>query len=164
MSPTKLLLHNYPAVSGGPYKSALRGMDQRVFAISSACAGCNGVPSLTLTPIGGQAQPLVKGIDSMLITYVLNRVYALATCDGQTGGTSSLCVVILPTTGKSIAGDWQLVRAIIFTLDARSTFLVRASGGACGYSDGYFHLCGAFEISPRNFMFHQSTRVPWTPY
>ena len=60
VSPTKLLLHNYPAVSGGPYKSALRGMDQRVFAISSACAGCNGVPSLTLTPIGGQAQPLVK--------------------------------------------------------------------------------------------------------
>src|SRR5438309_2483486 len=70
VSATKPLVHNYPAV-GPTYRSSLYGMDQRVFAISSTCSGCNGVPSLTLTPIGGQATPLVKGIDSMLVTYVL---------------------------------------------------------------------------------------------
>lgn len=146
----------YPAST-----SSVFGMDQRVFAISSACGGCNGVPSLTLTPMGVVTPlPLVKGIDAMTITYVLNRVYASATCDGQTGGTSSLCVVNLPTTGKSIAGDWQLVRAVTFALDARSTIPVRAGGNA----DGYFHLAGTFEISPRNFMFQAPPRVPWTPY
>jgi type II secretory pathway pseudopilin PulG len=150
------LTKNYSATN-----SSLRGMDQRTFAISSTCGGCNGAPSLTLQAIGvATPLPLVKGIDTMSIAYVLNRLYTMGGCDGQTGGTSSLCIVNLPTAAPSIAGDWQLVRAVTFTLDARSTFPVRASGSA----DGYFHLGGAFEISPRNFMFQQSPRVPWTPY
>ncbi|HYM90341.1 MAG TPA: hypothetical protein VEW91_01760, partial [bacterium] len=125
------------------------------------CSGCNGIPSLTLQPLGGSQQPLVKGVDSMSIQYVLNRLYSTAPgeCNAQTGGTSSLCVVNLPTQAPSIAGDWQVVRAIIFALDARSITKVRASGSA----DGYFHLSDTVEISPRNLIYQQ-TRVPWTPY
>jgi hypothetical protein len=96
----------------------------------------------------------------MTILYALNRVYDAATCDAQTGGTLSLCVVNLPGQGKSPASDWQLVRAMTFTLDAESSVPVRASGSA----DGLFHLGETFEVSPRNFVFQQTQRVKWTPY
>lgn len=159
------LTKNYPHYDTSvspPKGSSVWGADQRKFAISSTCTGCNGVPSLTLLMLGGVETPMVKGVDQMTIRYVLNRTYASnpAQCDGQTGGTSSLCVVNLPTTGNSIAGDWQLVRAITFTIDAQSTTRVAGSASA----DGLLHLAETFEISPRNFMFQQTPRVNWTPY
>ncbi len=141
------LTKNYSA----PSLSSVWGADQRTFTISSTCSGCNGIPTLTLQPLGGSHQrPLVKGVDSMKIQYVLNRLYSAAPteCNAQTDETSSLCVVNLPTQAPSIAGDWQLVRAIIFALDARSVAKVRASGSA----DGYFHLSETVEIP--------QTRVP----
>ena len=152
----------YPKLKTGSNQnaSAVYGADQRAFSISSTCGGCGGIPTLTLQLLGGTQQPIVKGIDQMSIQYVLNRTYAAATCNGQTGGTLSLCVVNLPTQAPSLAGDWQLVRAVTLTLDAQSTISVRASGSA----DGFFHLSQAFEISPRNFIFQQNQRVNWTPY
>src|SRR5205807_9510844 len=111
--------------------------------------------------LGGTTQPLVRGIDSLSVQYVLNRLYSTAPteCNAQTGGTSSLCIVNLPTVAPSIAGDWQIVRAMIFTVGARSLVKVRASGSA----DGYFHLSETVEVSPRNLIYQQS-RLPWTPY
>ncbi len=140
VSSSSPLTKNYPA----PSLSSVGGADRRTFTISSTCSGCNGIPTLTLQPLGGSEQPLVKGIDSMHIQYVLNRRYSAAPteCNAQTNETSSLCVVDLPTQAPSIAGDWQLVRAIIFALDARSIAKVRASGSA----DGYFHLSETVEI------------------
>jgi len=158
VDPIKPLIKNYPMSL-----SSVWGADQRVLAISSTCTGCNGVPSLTLQMLGGilGGQPLARGVDSLAVQYVLNRLYATATteCDSQTLGTSSLCVVNSPTVAPSIAGDWQIVRAIIFTIGARSIVKVRASGSA----DGYFHLSEAVEVSPRNLIYQQS-RLPWTPY
>jgi hypothetical protein len=165
VSPVKLLLDSYPAPSGTPPQpnASVWGADQRVLAISSTCTGCNGVPSLTLALLGGTlgGQALVRGNDTLSVQYVLNRLYSTAPteCNGQTGGTSSLCVVNLPTVAPSIAGDWQIVRAMIFTVGARSLVTVRGSGSA----DGYFHLSETFEVSPRNLIYQQ-TRLPWTPY
>ncbi len=139
------------------------GIDRRTFAVSSSC--CNGIPTLTLTQLadGGTGQPLVKGIDAMTVRYVLNRRYSdnPALCNAQTGGTNSLCVVNLPGLSPSLAGDWPLVRALIFTIGARSTIKVRAAGSG----DGYYHLSESVEFSPRNFIFSPNgPRVPWTPY
>jgi prepilin-type N-terminal cleavage/methylation domain-containing protein len=165
VSATTPLTKNYPhydSTLNPPKGSSVWGADQRTFAISSTCSGCNGVPTLTLWALGGVVTPMVKGVDQMTIQYVLNRTYASnpTQCEGQTGGTLSLCVVNLPTTGASIAGDWQLVRAITFTIDARSLNPVGGSGSA----DGFLHRTEAFEISPRNFMFQSTPRVNWTPY
>ena len=139
--------------------STVWGADQRTFAINTI----NNVPTLTLQVVGAVTpQALVKGIEQMSILYVLNRTYVSAPsqCNGQTGGTLSLCVVYLPGLAPSIAGDWQLVRSLLFTLGARSTTSVRGTGSA----DGYFHLTQTFGISPRNFVFQQVPRVNWTPY
>ena len=144
------LTGSYPAGS-----SQVTGADQRTFAVSSICSGCNNIPSLTVQPVGGSQLPLVKGIDSLKIQYVLNRLWNDpnfpngAACSAQSGGTPNLCVVNLPGLAPSLSGDWTLVRAIIVTVDARSTFTVRASGSA----DGFWHLSGTFEISPRNLAF-----------
>jgi len=141
-----------------PKGSTVWGADQRTFAINTI----NNVPTLTLQVLGAVTpQALVKGIDQMDILYVLNRTYASnpGQCDSQTGGTLSLCVVNLPEQSPSIAGDWQLVRSVLFTPDARSTTPVRASGSA----DGYFHLAQTFGISPRNFVFQAVPRVNWRP-
>jgi hypothetical protein len=135
--------------------SSIYGADQRTFAISSTCTGCGGVPTLTLqTLMASTPQPLVPGVDSLKVQYILNRKYLTAPsqCNGQTGGSPSLCVVNLPTMSPSVAGDWQLVRAVTLILDVRSTSFVRAAGSA----DGYFHVGEAFEISPRNFLFPQA--------
>jgi type II secretory pathway pseudopilin PulG len=139
----------YPAASSSVY-----GADQRTFAVSSACTGCGGIPTLTLQMLGGTTVPLVAGIDTLKVQYILNRKYSTAPteCTAQTGGTTSLCVVNLPTQSPSVTGDWQLVRALTLTLDARSATVVRASGSA----DGFYHLGGSFEISPRNFLFPQA--------
>jgi prepilin-type N-terminal cleavage/methylation domain-containing protein len=162
VSPTTPLAALYPQLNSQTNQNAssVYGADQRAFAISSTCSGCNGIPTLTLQLLGAAQVPLVKGIDQMNITYTLNRVYNAATCDAQTGGTLSLCVVDLPTQGKSLGTDWQLVRAMSFTLDAQSPAPVRASGSA----DGFLHLSETFEVSPRNFVFQQTQRVKWTPY
>ncbi len=163
VSTTKPLTKLYPRLNAqNQNASSVYGADQRMFAISSTCGGCNGVPTLTVQALDGQQNALIKGVDQMIIQYVLNRTYASnpTWCDGQTGGTLSLCVVNLPTTGNSQPGDWQLVRAITFTIDARSTTPVRGSGSA----DGYLHQTEVFEISPRNFLFQQTPRVNWTPY
>lgn len=144
-------------------QSFVAGADQRTFAVSSTCGGCNGIPTLTLQSLGmGAGQPLVKGIDTLTLQYVLNRKYSDAPgqCVSQTGGTNSLCVVTLPEQSPSVAGDWRLVRAIILTLGAVSTVSVRGTGSA----DGYYHISGSFEISPRNFVFQITPRVQWTPY
>ena len=143
--------------------SFVAGADQRSFTVSSTCTGCNGIPTLTLQPLGVAApQPLVRGIESMTLRYVLNRKFddAPSQCTGNTGGTNRLCVVNLPEQSPSVAGDWRLVRAIILTLGARSTVTLRATGSA----DGFYHLSETFEISPRNFVFTIAPRVPWTPY
>lgn len=160
-SPLTPITNTYPGPSNGVALSSVWGADQRTFAISSTCSGCNGVPTLTLQMLGGAAQPLVKGIDAMSFQYVLNRLYSTnpAECNGQTGGTSSLCVVNLPTQAPSVAGDWQLVRDVTATLDARSAVTVRATGSP----DHYLHLAETIEISPRNYIYQQN-RVPWTPY
>lgn len=163
----KPLTKNYPKlIAAGPQQgqnaSSVYGADQRTFAISSTCTGCNGVPTLTLTALDGTQNALVKGVDQLVIRYVLNRTFVSnpAWCDGQTGGTLSLCLVMLPTTGNSQPGDWQLVRAITFSIDARSTTPVPGVGSA----DGFLHRAETFEISPRNFLFQQTPRVNWTPY
>jgi type II secretory pathway pseudopilin PulG len=154
----------------GPYSSAgddtkafVAGADQRTFAVSSSCPECNGISSLTLTQLadGGTGHALVKGIDTLTVRYVLNRRWSdnPALCNAQTGGTNSLCVVNRPGLAPSLAGDWPLVRALIFTIGARSTIKVRGSG------DGYYHLSESVEFSPRNFIFSPNgPRVPWTPY
>lgn len=149
------LAGTYPK-STSTLASFVAGADQRTFAVSSSC--CSGIPALTLWSLGmpaGPGQPLVKGIDALTVQYVLNRKYSDAPgqCNAQTGGTPSLCIVNLPEQSPSVSGDWLLVRALILTLDARSTVSVRASGSA----DGYYHLGGSFEVSPRNFVF---TTVP----
>lgn len=154
-----------PFSSAGDPKAFVAGADMRKFAVSSTCAECNGIPSLTLEQLGdgGTGHALVKGIDGMTVRYVLNRRYVdnPAACNAQTGGTNSLCVVNLPEASPSIAGDWKLVRALIFTLGARSTIRVRASGSG----DGAYHLSEIVEISPRNFIFSPNgPRIQWTPY
>lgn len=152
-----------PFSSAGDPKAFVAGADVRTFAVSSTCAECNGTSSLTLQQLsdGPTAHALVKGIDGLTVRYVLNRLYAAATCNAQTGGTNSLCIVNLPEASPSVAGDWKLVRALIFTLGARSTIGVRASGSG----DGAYHLSETVEISPRNFIFSQNgPRIPWTPY
>jgi type II secretory pathway pseudopilin PulG len=144
-------------------QSFVAGADRRTFAVSSSCTGCNGIPTLTLQSLGvGASQPLVKGIDTMTLGYVLNRKWsdAPSQCVSQTGGTNSLCIVTLPELSPSITGDWRLVRAITMTLGARSLIPIRASGSA----DGYYHLSESLVISPRNFVFTVTPRVPWTPY
>ena len=162
VDPSTPLLQSY--VTGGDPPAFVAGADQRTFAISSTCTGCNGIPTLTLQQLGdSQGQALVKGIDAMTIRYVLNRRYVdnPGLCNAQTGGTNSLCVVTLPGLAPSVSGDWKLVRALIFTLGARSVLSVRASGSA----DGFYHLSESVEISPRNFIFSPNTpRVQWTPY
>jgi len=165
VSGTSPLTKNYPHYDTGltpPKGASVWGAEQRTFAISTTCTGCNGVPTLTLQTLGGTQTPLVKGVGQMTIQYVLNRTYASnpSLCDGQTGGSLSLCVVNLPTTGVSIAGDWQLVRAVSFTIDARSLTPVPGTGSA----DGFLHRTASFQISPRNFMFQQPARLNWTPY
>lgn len=142
----------------------LAGADSRRFAVSSTCTGCNGIPTLVVRTLddGTNDQPVVKGIDTLTVRYVLNRRYAdnPAQCTGQTGGSSnSLCVVAVPEVSPSIAGDWKLVRALIFTLGARSIFTVRASGSP----DGFYHLSDTVEISPRNFIFSPNARITWFP-
>jgi Tfp pilus assembly protein PilW len=162
VSSTTPLTALYPQLNSQTNQNAssVYGADQRAFAISSTCSGCNGTPTLTLQLLGAAQVPLVRGIDQMSIFYVLNRVYNAATCDAQTGGTLSLCAVNLPAQGKSLATDWQLVRAITFALDAQSSVPVRASGSP----DGFLHLSETFEVSPRNFVFQETQRVKWTPY
>jgi hypothetical protein len=156
------LTQSYPV--GGDPAPFVVGADQRTFAVSSSCSGCNGIPTLTLQQLGdNQGQALVKGIDTMTIRYVLNRKYSdnPGQCNAQTGGTNSLCVVNLPELSPSVSGDWRLVRALIFTLGARSTLSVRASGSP----DGFYHLSESVEISPRNFIFSPNgPRIQWTPY
>ena len=136
------------------------GADQRTFAVSSSCTGCNGVPTLTLQQLGDTTgQPLVKGITSMTVQYVLNRAYNAGSCTSQTGGTNSLCIVQLPETTPSVAGDWKLVRAVIVSLSAQSILPVR------GNPSGFFQLSESVEISPRNFIFSPNgSRILWTPY
>jgi prepilin-type N-terminal cleavage/methylation domain-containing protein len=156
-SPGSLTVNPVTPINTGLYpasSSSVYGADQRTFAVSSTCTGCGGVPTLTLQTLGTAALPLVPGIDTLKVQYILNRKFSTAPteCIAQTGGTTSLCVVNLPTQAPSVAGDWQLVRALTLTLDARSAAAVRASGSA----DGFFHLGGAFEISPRNFLFPQA--------
>ena len=157
------LSYPYPP-SGQDPPAFVAGADQRAFAVSSTCPECNGIPSLTLQQLGdSQGHALVKGIDGMTVRYVLNRRYAdnPAVCNTQTGGTNSLCVVNLPEASPSISGDWKLVRALIFTLGARSTVRVRASGSG----DGAYHLSETVEVSPRNFVFSPNgPRIQWTPY
>ena len=155
------LTYPYPP-SGQDPPAFVAGADQRAFGVSSTCPECNGIPSLTLQQLGdNQAHALVKGIDSMTVRYVLNRLYVAATCSAQTGGTNSLCIVNLPEASPSISGDWKLVRALIFTLGARSTVRVRASGSG----DGAYHLSETVEVSPRNFVFSPNgPRIQWTPY
>jgi len=151
--------------TGDDIKAFVAGADRRTFGVSSICGGCNGIPTLTLTQLVdlGQAQALVKGIDTLTIRYVLNRRFSdnPALCNAQTGGTNSLCVVNLPGLAPSLAGDWPLVRALFLTVGARSTIKVRAAGSG----DGYYHLSETVEFSPRNFIFSPNgPRVPWTPY
>lgn len=155
------LSYPYPPANPGDPPAFVAGADQRAFAVSSTCPECN-VPSLTLAQLGdgGIGHALVKGIDSMTVRYVLNKLYVAANCNSQTGGTNSLCIVNLPETSPSVAGDWKLVRALIFTLGARSTIRVRAAGSG----DGYYHLSETVEISPRNFIFSPNARITWTPY
>jgi prepilin-type N-terminal cleavage/methylation domain-containing protein len=145
---TQALTGTYPAPAGNP--SSVFGIDVRTFAISSTCTGCSGMPTLTLQTLDVQTPtPLVKGIDRLDITYILNRDYAAGSCDASTGGTRPLCVVTLP--GSS--ADWKLVRVVTFNVGARSSRAVRAAGSA----DGFYHLGEVFEITPRNFVF--STRL-----
>lgn len=150
----------YPAATDTT-PSFVAGADRRTFAVSSSCTGCNGIPTLTLQQLGdSQGQPLVKGVESMTVRYVVNRRYAdnPSACNAQTGGTNSLCVVNLPEASPSLAGDWRLVRAVILTLGTRSILPVR------GNPDAFYHLSETTEISPRNFIFSPNgARVPWQP-
>ena len=138
--------------------SQVTGADQRKFAVSTSCAGCNNIPTLTVQLLGGSQLPLVKGVDSFKIQYVLNRLWNDpgnpngSACNAQTGGTPNLCVVNLPGLAPSLAGDWNLVRAIVANVDAQSTITVRASGSA----DRLLHEPASFEISPRNLTFPQN--------
>jgi hypothetical protein len=68
-------------------------------------------------------------------------------------------VVNLPETGNSPPGDWRLVRAIVLSIDSRSTIPVRAAGSP----DGSLHLTDTVEISPRNFVFSTSTPAQLDP-
>lgn len=141
----------------------LAGADQRTFKISSTCTGCNGIPTLVVRTLSDTAdQPIIKGVDSMTVRYVLNRTYISnpSQCNAQLPGSSNpLCIVNLPETAPSITGDWKLVRGLIFTLGGRSILTVRAAGSA----DGFYHLTGSFELSPRNFIFSPNARIPWMP-
>jgi prepilin-type N-terminal cleavage/methylation domain-containing protein len=120
-------------------------VEARAFAISSTCPTCGGVPSLTLTTLGGTETALVKGVDLFDIRYVLNDDYDPTNCVSSTGGGRPLCVADLP---QSAAG-WKKVRSVIFDVGARS---LRGVGGA-GSSDGFLHHDEIFQISPRNFQF-----------
>jgi type II secretory pathway pseudopilin PulG len=146
-----------PPISGNyPTGTSVFGVDQRTFSISTSCTGCGGVPTLVLQTLNiGTATPVTKGVDALSIQYVLNRAYNNTTCNAATGGTPNLCVVTLPTTSPSVAGDWQLVRDALFTIDARSAVKVRAAGSA----DGFFHLSATLKITPRNFVFVQGGRL-----
>jgi type II secretory pathway pseudopilin PulG len=131
--------------------TSVYGVEQWTFAISSTCSGCGGSPTLTLQTLSVPQTPLVKGIESLSIQYILNRTYASGTCNGQTGGTPNLCIVNLPGSGTSPASDWQLVRVVTFNIGARSTSTVWGAGT----SDGLLRLTEYFEIAPRNFVFNQ---------
>jgi type II secretory pathway pseudopilin PulG len=143
---TQALAGTYPLLLDDPNPSSVFGIDERTFAISSMCSGCDGIPTLTLQTLDIQTPtPLVKGIDRLGIRYILNRDYAAGNCVASTGGDRPLCVVGLPAS----ADEWKLVRAVTFDLGARSVRAVRAAGS----SDGFFHLGEVFAITPRNFVF-----------
>ncbi len=141
VDPTTPLAGTYLAPDAGGEFPAVFGFEQRTFAIATI----GGIPTLTLTTTDLPQTALVKGIETLDIQYVLNRVYSAGTCNAQTGGSPNLCVVNLPAS----AVDWSLVRVVTFNIGARSTVTVRASGSA----DGFFHLSETFEITPRNFVF-----------
>ena len=141
VDPATLLGGTYLAPDAGNNFPAVFGFEQRTFAISTI----GGIPTLTLTTLDLPQTALVKGIETLDIHYVLNRAYSAGTCDAQTGGSPNLCIVNLPAS----PGDWSLVRVVTFSIGARSTVPLRASGSA----DGFFHLSETFEITPRNFVF-----------
>ena len=140
VDPTTPITGTYPQGT-----TAVYAVEARTFAISSTCSTCAGVPSLTLTVLGGTEEALVKGIDLFDIQYVLNDDYDSANCAGATGGSRPLCMVDLPQS----ATRWKKVRSITFDVGARS---LRAVGGA-GSSDGFLHHAEILQISPRNFQF-----------
>jgi len=123
--------------------ASVYGIQQRTFTIGTSGAS----PALMLQTINNSSSPFLKGVESLSVTYTLNRAYNAATCTGQTGGSPNLCIVNLPTT----QADWVLVRGVTMTVGVRSTRPVRGASG-----DGYLHLTEVFEIAPRNFVFQTS--------
>src|SRR6266550_4964326 len=125
--------------------ASVYGIQERTFTIGTF----GGTPTLMLQTINNSATPFLKGVESLNLTYILNRVYDnIANCPaGSTGGSPNLCIVNLPAS----SGEWVLVRGVTVTVGVRSTQRVRGAG-----SDGYLHLTEVFQIAPRNFVFQTS--------
>ena len=123
--------------------ASVYGIQERTFTIGTF----GGTPTLMLQTINNSSTPFLKGVESLNITYTLNRAYDSTTCDGQTGGSPNLCIVNKPTS----SADWVLVRGVTMTVGVRSAQKVRGAS-----SDGYLHLTEVFEIAPRNFVFQTS--------
>ena len=146
LTPVAALTGTYTTAAG------VYGIDQRTFTVTTV----NGIPSLTIATLSNPtATVMVKGIDQLNVQYILNRSYSNSSCDGTTGGSDPLCWVWHPCpqtgacTGVSLAGDWQLVRNIQITVEARSINQVSPANNA----DGYLHISEVFNIAPRNFVF-----------
>jgi hypothetical protein len=125
--------------------ASVYGIQQRTFTIGTF----GGTPTLMLQTINNSSTPFLKGVESLNITYTLNRVYdTSANCPaGSTGGSPNLCIVNLPAS----SADWLLVRGVTVTVGVRSAQKVRGAS-----SDGYLHLTEVFQIAPRNFVFQTS--------
>ncbi len=123
--------------------ASVYGIQERTYTIGTF----GGAPTLMLQTINNSATPALKGLESLSITYTLNRAFDLSTCTQPTGGSPNLCIVNLPAS----SADWVLVRGVTMTVGVRSTQTVRGAG-----SDGYLHLTEVLEIAPRNFVFQTS--------
>jgi hypothetical protein len=141
-----------PVIGRFPDQSPVFQFEERTFRIDSTCPnGCDGAtPALTLQTLDAPETALVQGVDRLDLHYILNRVYDAGTCDAGTGGSINLCVVPLPASST----DWTQVRVVTFDLGVRSLTRVPGSGG-----DGYLRFGEVFEITPRNAVFANGTRL-----
>ncbi len=123
--------------------SSIFGIEEKAFGIDAG----GTVPTLTIDPTylsGGPPVPIVRGIESLNLRYILNRRYAddPGSCLGAT--PDGWCIVNPPGGGSA---DWGIVRELEVTLTARSLQTVTP-----GDPDGYLRLPASARIKPRNLI------------
>lgn len=134
---------NVPLTRAYPQNSTIFGVEEKAFGVDTTAP----TPAFTIDPtyVGGAPPvPIIRGIESLNVRFVVNRLYAdaPAACVGNTA--DGWCIVNPPPTGSS---DWRIVREVEVTLTARS--LQPISGGDV---DGFLRMPASVRIKPRNLI------------